>query len=128
MELLGYVFMNFLQGNLPWQGISAAAKNQMHVQIMESKMTTPTKSLCQGHPKEFAIYLNYTRLLGFNDKPDYPYLRRLFRNLCVCEGFTHNYVFDWFIKARKYNPAAAVPTCKQIATKDRDPAPTPALT
>jgi hypothetical protein len=34
-------------------------------------MTTPTEVLCRGFPNEFAIYLNYTRSLRFDDKPDY---------------------------------------------------------
>ena len=32
---------------------------------------------------EFAMYLNFCRSLRFEDKPDYPYLRKLFRGLYV---------------------------------------------
>lgn len=50
---------------------------------MEKKMTTPTDLLCRGIPNEFGIFLNYTRALRFDDKPDYSYLRKLFpRPLC----------------------------------------------
>src|SRR5947208_14940908 len=64
---------------------------------MEKKMTTPTELLCRTFPNEFAIYLNYTRSLRFDDKPDYSYLRKLFRDLFVREGFQYDYVFDWTI-------------------------------
>ena len=41
--------------------------------------------------------MNYVRGLRFDDKPDYGYLRRLFRDLFVREGFQYDYVFDWTI-------------------------------
>ncbi|KAJ3271105.1 serine/threonine protein kinase [Terramyces sp. JEL0728] len=97
MESLGYVLMYFCRGSLPWQGLKAATKKQKYDRIMEKKMTTPTEILCKGFPQEFAIYLNYTRTLRFDDKPDYTYLRKLFRDLFVREMFHYDYVFDWTI-------------------------------
>lgn len=44
---------------------------------------------------EFSTYLNYCRSLRFQDKPDYCYLRQLFRNLFHREGNSYDYVFDW---------------------------------
>ena len=61
-------------------------------------MTTPTDLLCRGFPNEFGIFLNYTRALRFDDKPDYPYLRKLFRDLFVREGYQYDYVFDWNVQ------------------------------
>lgn len=51
----------------------------------------------KGFPQEFATYLNYVRALRFDDKPDYGYLRKLFRDLFIREGFQYDYVFDWTI-------------------------------
>ncbi|KAI9245328.1 kinase-like domain-containing protein [Phascolomyces articulosus] len=95
LESLGYVLMYFCRGQLPWQGLKAATKKQKYDRIMEKKMTTPTELLCRGFPSEFAIYLNYTRSLRFDDKPDYSYLRKLFRDLFVREGYQYDYMFDW---------------------------------
>src|SRR5277367_379966 len=97
LESLAYVLMYFLRGALPWQGLKAATKKQKYDRIMEKKMTTPTDLLCRGFPSEFGIFLNYTRALRFDDKPDYSYLRKLFRDLFVREGFQYDYVFDWTI-------------------------------
>ena len=97
LESLGYVMMYFCRGALPWQGLKATTKKQKYDRIMEKKMTTPTDLLCRTFPNEFAIYLNYTRSLRFGDKPDYSYLRKLFRDLFVREGFQYDYVFDWTI-------------------------------
>ncbi|KEG05969.1 putative casein kinase [Trypanosoma grayi] len=61
-------------------------------------MTTPLDVLSKGFPAEFAAYLNYTRALQFEDKPDYSYLKRLFRDPFVREGYHLDYVFDWTLK------------------------------
>ncbi|CAH1273313.1 CSNK1D [Branchiostoma lanceolatum] len=95
MESLGYVLMYFNLGSLPWQGLKAATKRQKYERISEKKMSTPIEVLCKGYPSEFATYLNYCRSIRFDDKPDYSYLRQLFRNLFHRQGFTYDYVFDW---------------------------------
>jgi casein kinase I family protein HRR25 len=106
MESLGYVMLYFCRGSLPWQGLKAATKKQKYDRIMEKKMTTPTDVLCRGFPNEFAIYLNYTRSLRFDDKPDYSYLRKIFRDLFVREGFQYDYVFDWTVYKYQKNAQA----------------------
>lgn len=100
MESLGYVLMYFLRGSLPWQGLKAATKKQKYDRIMEKKMTTPTEYLCRSFPNEFSIYLNYCRSLRFDDKPDYSYLRKLFRDLFVRESYSYDYIFDWSVQQR----------------------------
>lgn len=97
LESMGYVLMYFLRGSLPWQGLKAATKKQKYEKISEKKMATPTEVLCKGFPTEFVVYFQYVRSLRFDDKPDYSYLRKLFRDLFVREGFVWDYVFDWTI-------------------------------
>ncbi|PAA55196.1 hypothetical protein BOX15_Mlig013128g2 [Macrostomum lignano] len=108
MESLGYVFMYFLRGILPWQGLKAATKRQKYERISEKKMQTPVETLCQNYQAEFATYLNYCRSLRFEDKPDYSYSRQLFRNLFHREGFTYDYVFDWNMLKFGQPAAAAI--------------------
>src|SRR6202161_30947 len=108
MESLGYVMLYFCRGSLPWQGLKAATKKQKYDRIMEKKMTTSTEVLCRGFPNEFAIFLNYTRSLRFDDKPDYAYLRKLFRDLFVRESFQYDYVFDWTVYKYQKNAQAIV--------------------
>lgn len=121
MESLGYVMLYFCRGSLPWQGLKAATKKQKYDRIMEKKMTTPTEVLCRGFPNEFAIYLNYTRSLRFDDKPDYSYLRKIFRDLFVREGFQYDYVFDWTVyKYQKNAQAIQQASQTQDATKGTD--------
>ena len=44
------------------------------------------KVLCKSFPPEFTSYFLYVRSLRFEDKPDYSYLKRLFRDLFIREG------------------------------------------
>jgi len=44
---------------------------------------------------EFSTYLNYCRSLRFEDKPDYVYLRKMFKELFYREKLEWDYLFDW---------------------------------
>ncbi|CAN1271104.1 Casein kinase 1-like protein 10 [Linum perenne] len=97
LESLGYVLMYFLRGSLPWQGLKAGNKKQKYDKISEKKMLTPIEVLCKSYPSEFTSYFHYCRSLRFDDKPDYAYLKKLFRDLFVREGYQFDYIFDWTI-------------------------------
>ncbi|SAM01454.1 hypothetical protein [Absidia glauca] len=99
LESLGHVFMYFLRGSLPWQGLKAATNKQKYERIGEKKQTTGIKDLCAGYPNEFAIYLQYVRKLGFEEAPDYDFLRELFSKVLKDEadGTGKEPVFDWIL-------------------------------
>ena len=110
LESLGYVLIYFLRGSLPWQGLKAATKKQKYEKISEKKMTTPIEVLCKGYPPEFVTYFQVVRSLRFSDKPDYSYLRKLFRDLFIREGYQYDYVFDWTILKYQQTQALTRPT------------------
>lgn len=95
LESIGFLLMYFNRGGLPWQGLKANTKKEKYDKISEKKMSTPIEVLCKNVPSDFATYLNYCRSLRFDDKPDYAYLRRLFRDLFYRQNFEADYVFDW---------------------------------
>jgi serine/threonine protein kinase len=97
LESLGFVLMYFNRGSLPWQGLKANTKKEKYDKISEKKIATPIEVLCKGFPAEFATYLNYCRALRFDDKPDYAYLRRLFRELFYRKGYQQDFMYDWTI-------------------------------
>merc|ERR1712026_174715 len=80
--------------------------------------------LCKHFPTEFATYLNYCRALRFDDKPDYAYLRRLFRDLFFRQGYAADYRFDWTVlnykhdkmqKGKKSSRKKGVPNGQKVA-------------
>lgn len=106
LESLGYVFLYFVKGQLPWQGLKAMSKRDKYEKIMEKKMTTPVQQLCKHLPFEFSTYINYCRALRFADRPDYTYLRRLLKDLLFREGCYYDFVFDWsYLFAEKGSPS-----------------------
>lgn len=109
LESLGYVLMYFLRGSLPWQGLKAGNKKQKYERISEKKVQTSIEALCRGYPTEFASYFHYCRSLRFDDKPDYAYLKRIFRDLFIREGFQFDYVFDWTILKYQQSQIVAPP-------------------
>ncbi|KAI7866066.1 casein kinase I isoform gamma-1 [Spinellus fusiger] len=97
LEALGHVFMYFLRGSLPWQGLKAATNKQKYEKIGEKKQTSAIKDLCDGYPEEFGIYLQYVRKLGFEESPDYDFLRELFTKVIKNANQVEDGVYDWMM-------------------------------
>jgi serine/threonine protein kinase len=97
LESLGYVLLYFLRGGLPWQGLKAATKKQKYDKICEKKLSTPIEVLCKSSPVEFASYFHYCHSLTFDQRPDYGFLKRLFRDLASRQGYEYDFVFDWTV-------------------------------
>ncbi|KFA81649.1 hypothetical protein S40288_09179 [Stachybotrys chartarum IBT 40288] len=95
LESLGYTLLYLARGSLPWQYTEAGNKTESFDLIRKRKMAISVEALCEGLPGAFVTYINYTRSLLFGEKPDYAYLRRLFRRAFISKGFKHDFVFDW---------------------------------
>lgn len=86
-----------MRGSLPWQGLKAATNKQKYEKIGEKKQQTNIKELCDGFPEEFANYLTYARKLGFEETPDYDYLRGLMNKVLQKINETDDGVYDWML-------------------------------
>lgn len=100
LEGIGYVLMYFNKGKLPWQGINAKTKKEKYDKIRDIKVSITVENLCKGFPKEFTDYLNYCHKLNFDEKPDYSYARKLFKDLLIKKGFDYDYVYDWLVQVK----------------------------
>ncbi|CEF66651.1 Casein kinase I [Strongyloides ratti] len=98
LEALGHMFMYFLRGSLPWQGLKADTLKERYQKIGDTKRITPVEILCEGFPEEFAQYLRYARRLDFFETPDYDYCFNLFKTVLERSGYTYDYEFDWTTK------------------------------
>ncbi|XP_011497822.1 PREDICTED: casein kinase I isoform gamma-3 isoform X3 [Ceratosolen solmsi marchali] len=124
LEALGHMFMYFLRGSLPWQGLKADTLKERYQKIGDTKRATPIEVLCEGHPEEMATYLRYVRRLDFFDTPDYEYLRKLFQDLYDRKGYASDAEFDWTGKTMS-TPVGSLQTGHEILVspnRDRHPA------
>jgi serine/threonine protein kinase len=95
LESLAYSLIYFLRGSLPWQNLHAPTTEEKLRRILHCKETTSPDELCEGLPCEFANYLRYCRSLDFEETPNYPQVKRQFRELFQREGFDYDFVYDW---------------------------------
>ena len=95
LEALGYLWLYFLRGKLPWQGLAPDDDGNKYEKIAEIKKTIGLKELCRDVPREFYEYFKRIRGMTFDQTPDYAGLRRLLAARRQREGFEMDYQFDW---------------------------------
>jgi len=96
IEALGYMMVYFLKGHLPWQGLQYTDSKKCFEKIKKIKKETSLETLCMGLPKEIITFIQYTRNMKFEDKPNYSYLRALMRKIAAKNGVKMDYnKFDW---------------------------------
>jgi casein kinase I family protein HRR25 len=94
IEGIAYVVLYFLLGQLPWQGMHVASKQEKYHRICDMKMNM-SSALLKGHPQEFLQMLNYSKSLKFEEKPDYVYIQNLFKQAAQREQIDFDGFFDW---------------------------------
>merc|ERR1719383_1293978 len=103
-------------------------KTRQHIPYCENKSLTGTAryaSINAHHGIEqsrrddleaigyVVMYLNYCRALRFEDRPDYSYLRRLFKDLLIRQGWVNDFGFDWSSSIRPSStPPSSTPAVK----------------
>lgn len=71
LEALGYMFIYFLRGSLPWSGMAATTLEEKLRRIARRKENSTVSELCYGLPPAFAEYMEKVRQLRFKERPDY---------------------------------------------------------
>ena len=95
LESLGYIFIYFLKGKLPWQNIKVKDKEEKFKKILQKKLEISSNELCLGIPKEFEIFLEYVKNLKYDEKPDYNMLKDLLYKIMKDGNYKNDYIYDW---------------------------------
>ena len=95
LESLGYIFIYFLKGKLPWQNIKVKDKEEKFKKILKKKLEISSNELCLGIPKEFEIFLEYVKNLKYDEKPDYNMLKDLLYKIMKDGNYKNDYIYDW---------------------------------
>eukprot|EP00826_Nyctotherus_ovalis_P006581 TRINITY_DN11574_c0_g1_i1.p1 TRINITY_DN11574_c0_g1~~TRINITY_DN11574_c0_g1_i1.p1 ORF type:complete len:305 (+),score=17.53 TRINITY_DN11574_c0_g1_i1:547-1461(+) len=110
LESLGYILAYMLKGMLPWQGLDTE-------EVMKCKTSVTSKELYAGFPEEFATYLSYCRSLLFEEKPDYKYLKKLFRDCFTDRDLESGFIFDWkTVEVREESPKTV--NCERLLKEE----------
>jgi casein kinase 1 gamma len=128
LEALGHMFLYFLRGSLPWQGLKADTLKERYQKIGDTKRATSIETLCADQSEEWATYLRYVRNLDFFETPDYRYLQKLFMEAMERHGWQCDWIFDWTDKlAQTSAPGNSVtPETPSFQVLDRKPLKPPA--
>jgi serine/threonine protein kinase len=95
LEAIGYVWIYFLLGILPWQGLQGDNEKQKYEKILKVKKEASLDVLLKDVPHEFHRYLESVRGLGFDEEPRYAEYRAMFRDLFIRKGYVYDYQYDW---------------------------------
>lgn len=108
LEALGHMFLYFLRGSLPWQGLKADTLKERYQKIGDTKRSTTIEVLCENLPDEVAAYVRYVRRLDFFETPDYQYLVKLFTDLMSKSGWQCDWEFDWVERQAQSTPSGSL--------------------
>ena len=101
MESLGYIFIYFLTGGLPWQGTPGDTHSVKCNNVLKLKLENSLEDICYGLPIEFLYYMKDVRSLQFDEEPHYSNYKQLFRNLLLKMNFFYDDIYDWTIHPSK---------------------------
>lgn len=124
MESLALMLIFFYKGGLPWEGLKGRKVSQTWDKIAEKKRDTTVEELCEGMPEEFSIFLHYCRKLEYEEKPDYQFIRVMFRILAKKMDFEYDCEFDWvkedrdFVKMPAQQLSLVLPPCTPEPTTE----------
>ena len=92
-----YMIIYFMKGDLPWQNIQSDNEISKYMKIYMMKKEIKEKELCDGLPKEIYKLLKYINSLDFDQKPNYEYMRSLFKKILYKNNikYNENITFSW---------------------------------
>ena len=100
MESFIYMILYFLSKKLPWQGIRAKTLTGRYKKIFIYKEQFKYEEFCKKFPKEITTIVKYIRNLSFKEKPNYDYMRKLFKKILLDNNSFISGYFSWMINMK----------------------------
>ena len=100
LESIGYMLIYLAKGDLSWKGLNKQDqdKEKKYAETLLLKKYTPVEVLCSKLPQEFVDYVKYCKQLNFEQRPDYEYLRNLFKSILSRLNTIYDLKFTWNLK------------------------------
>ena len=95
LESFIYMILYFISKKLPWQGLKAKTMGEKYKKIYKSKTEFNYKEFCRKFPTEITICLEYILNMSFKEKPNYDYMRELFKRILEQKKLYINDYFSW---------------------------------
>ena len=100
LESLAYILIYFCKGDLPWRGIKAKNTNEKLSKILSLKMNISISDLCSNIPEGFSQFLQYSKDLHFDQRPDYEYLKNILLKMRNNYSDLNNVNYDFMNKEK----------------------------
>ena len=97
---LGYMLIYLYKRNLPWESNFLNLNKEKYYQLIKLKETNGFKKLFKDIPGKLSEYINYSRNLKFEEKPNYDYLRSLFTKI-ISKNQIHYKIIPSLVNTRK---------------------------
>lgn len=96
LEAVGYMMINFVTGQLPWEDTQSSNFTQLFGTIGKMKELPEIELMCKSLPPQFCLYMCYVRNLKFDQEPDYDYIEQLIKEIADQNAFRlDDNIFDW---------------------------------
>ena len=95
VESFIFMILYFLSKKLPWQGTRAKTLTARYKKIYLAKKDFKYHDFCKNYPKEIVQCIEYIYFLKFNEKPNYEYMRKLFKKILKDINFPKKDYFSW---------------------------------
>ena len=87
LEAVAYMLVYLYKGSLPWQNINHSEKDERYRLIGEKKQQVSEEELCSDMPREFCVFLKYTKNMDYTQKPFYSACKKMFKDLYETLGY-----------------------------------------
>ena len=95
LESIVYILLYFIWSTLPWDGLESTKSGHFYNEVKQKKEDIVESESFEQIPEVIRNFLNYCRLLGYEEIPDYNYWMQMFRTQHSVYQFVWDYKYDW---------------------------------